>query len=111
LNKPNPEQGEQAVIGQHVDALMSKLEASSSIRIFGEGSVPGKKQRFTGPSKKRLPMLANMADTDEAKVTLHDLSDAVEVRIIDKGKGFVRDSGAKGVGLYSMEERARAVGG
>jgi len=33
------------------------------------------------------------------------------VEIRDEGAGFVRDRVDKGVGLFSMEERARGVGG
>ncbi|MGO4275694.1 ATP-binding protein [Paenibacillus sp. TAF58] len=29
----------------------------------------------------------------------------------DRGKGFVRNSSSKGVGLFSMEERAKSIGG
>ncbi|MNI83389.1 Oxygen sensor histidine kinase NreB [compost metagenome] len=35
----------------------------------------------------------------------------MEVRIEDQGKGFIRKRDAKGVGLFSMEERAKSIGG
>ncbi|OXM84012.1 PAS domain-containing sensor histidine kinase [Paenibacillus rigui] len=61
--------------------------------------------------QEALTNISKYADVDEAQVTVHDLPDRVEVCISDQGKGFVRDPGAAGVGLFSMEERARTVGG
>jgi PAS domain S-box-containing protein len=58
-----------------------------------------------------LTNIGKYAEVKEAWVSILDLPDRLEVRIVDKGKGFVRDTFAKGVGLFSMEERARAIGG
>jgi len=61
--------------------------------------------------QEALTNISKYADVDEATVSVQDLPDRVEVRIADQGRGFMRDPGTAGVGLFSMEERARTVGG
>lgn len=61
--------------------------------------------------QEALTNVGKYADTDEATVSLQVLDDRLRVEIADAGKGFVRQAGTRGVGLFSMEERARAVGG
>lgn len=61
--------------------------------------------------QETLTNIAKYADVSEASVFVHDKDVMVEVRIEDRGKGFVRNGGAKGVGLFSMEERAKSIGG
>lgn len=61
--------------------------------------------------QEALANIGKYADVSEAKVTVRETHTHVEVQIIDRGKGFMRDHKAKGVGLFSMEERARGVGG
>jgi two-component system sensor histidine kinase NreB len=61
--------------------------------------------------QESLTNIGKYANVDEAQITLKDLPDEIEVRIQDTGSGFLRHNNAKGVGLFSMEERARAVGG
>ncbi|QJD86995.1 sensor histidine kinase [Cohnella herbarum] len=61
--------------------------------------------------QEALMNLGKHADVEEASVAVKDYGAYVEVKIEDRGKGFSRDGGTKGVGLFSMEERARAIGG
>jgi PAS domain S-box-containing protein len=61
--------------------------------------------------QEALTNIGKYADVDESKITLSDLPERIEVRIEDEGKGFLRDTSIKGVGLFSMEERARSIGG
>jgi two-component system sensor histidine kinase NreB len=51
------------------------------------------------------------ADTTNAAVTIRELETVVRVMVEDSGKGFDPLQVARGVGLFSMDERARAVGG
>jgi two-component system, NarL family, sensor histidine kinase NreB len=51
------------------------------------------------------------AEVKELFISVLQLDGAVEVRIQDRGKGFSRDHSPKGVGLFSMMERAKSVGG
>lgn len=51
------------------------------------------------------------AETDIATVTIREMDEVIRVMIEDKGIGFKYNTLSKGVGLFSMEERARAVGG
>ncbi|WP_442950978.1 PAS domain-containing sensor histidine kinase [Paenibacillus sp. GSMTC-2017] len=83
--------------------------------------------RFHCNLKKRLPLLVETtiyrvvqealtnigkyADVSEASVALQDRDTNVEVVIEDKGIGFKRKETSQGVGLFSMEERARVVSG
>ncbi|ALS25141.1 PAS domain-containing sensor histidine kinase [Paenibacillus naphthalenovorans] len=61
--------------------------------------------------QEALTNLAKYADVAEARVRFHEFDDYIEVSVEDQGKGFIRGTGAKGVGLFSMEERARSVHG
>ncbi|WP_409344667.1 PAS domain S-box protein [Paenibacillus sp. MBLB4367] len=61
--------------------------------------------------QEALTNAAKYADASEAEVTVADGDEGVTVRVADAGKGFVRQKDTKGVGLFSMEERARGVGG
>ncbi|MCZ8515263.1 PAS domain-containing sensor histidine kinase [Paenibacillus filicis] len=61
--------------------------------------------------QEALTNVAKYANVTEATVTLHETVYGIEARIEDHGRGFVRNKLAQGVGLFSMEERARAVGG
>lgn len=87
----------------------------------------GIRVRFVNDLRKRLNLLAETtiyrvvqealtnigkyAGVSEASVTLKDLGVNVEAVIEDKGAGFTRSKIGRGVGLFSMEERARAVAG
>ncbi|MBS4179248.1 PAS domain-containing sensor histidine kinase [Lederbergia citrea] len=51
------------------------------------------------------------ADTKEATVTIREMDDGIRIMIDDYGKGFEMDKVKRGVGLFSMEERARAAEG
>jgi two-component system sensor histidine kinase NreB len=61
--------------------------------------------------QEALTNIGKYAEVAEAEVSILEAETEVEVKIRDKGKGFVRDVHSKGVGLFSMEERARSVGG
>ncbi len=61
--------------------------------------------------QEALTNIGKYADVAEAKVSIEDLQDRIEVTIHDEGRGFVRTKDTKGVGLFSMEERARGIGG
>ena len=51
------------------------------------------------------------AEPTYVAVTIRELETVVRVMIEDKGKGFNPAGVIRGVGLFSMDERARAVGG
>lgn len=61
--------------------------------------------------QEALTNIAKYADVAEAQVLLEERAEEVEVRVIDHGQGFNLDRVGRGVGLFSMEERARIVGG
>lgn len=61
--------------------------------------------------QEALTNIAKYADVSEAEVKVTESEEALEVYVADRGKGFIRQRDTKGVGLFSMEERARGVGG
>ncbi|WP_313799713.1 PAS domain S-box protein [Cytobacillus sp.] len=61
--------------------------------------------------QEALTNIRKYADTEEATVTIREMEDEVRVMIEDKGKGFDIQAVSRGVGLFSMEERAKAVKG
>ena len=60
-----------------------------------------------------LRNIANHAGVRQACVTLTQTPELVELKVVDRGRGFDPDAGAarRGLGLLSIEERARLVGG
>ncbi len=61
--------------------------------------------------QEALTNVGKYAGASEAVVTLRDEGTHVEATVSDDGVGFVREEAGRGVGLFSMEERARAVAG
>jgi two-component system sensor histidine kinase UhpB len=60
-----------------------------------------------------LRNIANHAGVRDASVSLTQTPELVELTIVDRGRGFDPDGAAarRGLGLLSIEERARLVGG
>ncbi|CAH0288513.1 PAS domain-containing sensor histidine kinase [Peribacillus simplex] len=61
--------------------------------------------------QEALTNIRKYAQTEDATVTIREIEEEVRVEIVDKGKGFDIEKVTRGVGLFSMEERARASGG
>lgn len=61
--------------------------------------------------QEALTNIGKYAGVSEASVSLTEEEGQVRAVIEDRGVGFVRTSTGAGVGLFSMEERARAVSG
>ncbi|WP_186576352.1 PAS domain-containing protein [Aquibacillus kalidii] len=61
--------------------------------------------------QEALTNVRKYANVDQAAVTIRETEDGVRVLIEDKGKGFIRGELSPGVGIVSMEERAKSVGG
>ncbi|MFE8695960.1 PAS domain-containing protein [Cytobacillus sp. FJAT-53684] len=61
--------------------------------------------------QEALTNIRKYADTEEASVIIREMEDEIRVVIEDKGKGFDHTAITRGVGLFSMEERAKAVKG
>ncbi|MGI8313669.1 PAS domain-containing sensor histidine kinase [Halobacillus mangrovi] len=61
--------------------------------------------------QEALTNVRKYAEVDQASVKLIEKENELSVFIIDKGVGFSETHAGRGVGLFSMEERARAVGG
>lgn len=60
--------------------------------------------------QEALLNIARYAEVPEARLRIAEQDAQVVVEIVDRGVGFARSQGGRGVGLFSMEERARAVG-
>lgn len=61
--------------------------------------------------QESLTNIRKYAEVEEAAVTIREMGDVIRVMIEDLGKGFESSDNTRGVGLFSMEERARSVGG
>ncbi|WP_188991709.1 sensor histidine kinase [Paenibacillus nasutitermitis] len=61
--------------------------------------------------QEALTNIAKHADVSEAKVHLSETDSEIKVQISDSGQGFDTQTRSQGVGLFSMEERARIAGG
>jgi PAS domain S-box-containing protein len=61
--------------------------------------------------QEALTNIRKYAEVSKATVTIREIDQIVRVMIEYKGKGFELNSQSRGVGLFSMDERTRAVGG
>ncbi|WP_160723896.1 sensor histidine kinase [Bacillus sp. USDA818B3_A] len=61
--------------------------------------------------QEALTNIRKYAGITEAAVTIREMDDLVRVMVEDKGVGFDIGRQTLGVGLFSMDERARSVGG
>ncbi|MBS4209217.1 PAS domain S-box protein [Bacillus sp. FJAT-50079] len=61
--------------------------------------------------QEALTNIRKYAETEEAAVTIRELDGFFRTVIEDQGKGFDVNKIRQGVGLFSMEERARTAGG
>ncbi len=61
--------------------------------------------------QEALTNIRKYAEVKEACVTVREMEDVIRVMIEDKGIGFNLRTQPPGVGLFSMDERARSVGG
>jgi len=61
--------------------------------------------------QEALTNIRKYAEVSEAAVTIREIDQIIRVMIEDKGKGFDVNTQSRGVGLFSMDERTRAVGG
>ncbi|WP_081988450.1 sensor histidine kinase [Halobacillus sp. BBL2006] len=61
--------------------------------------------------QEALTNVRKYAEVQEAAVKLIEKDNLLTVYIIDDGVGFSETHAKRGVGLFSMEERARAIGG
>jgi two-component system sensor histidine kinase NreB len=61
--------------------------------------------------QEALTNVGKYAGVSEAFVTLRDCGTELEAEVMDRGAGFEAGQRGRGVGLFSMEERARAISG
>lgn len=61
--------------------------------------------------QEALTNVGKYANVATANVSIQEMDTTVEVNIKDQGQGFILESKGNGVGLFSMEERAKNVGG
>jgi signal transduction histidine kinase len=61
--------------------------------------------------QEALNNVVRHAEAKEAWVRLKFLPEQLELEIEDHGKGFVRETGQRGIGLVAMRERAELIGG
>ncbi|PLR83617.1 PAS domain-containing sensor histidine kinase [Bacillus sp. V33-4] len=79
--------------------------------VLHERLETGKELAIYRIIQEALTNIRKYAETEEASVTMRETDNFVRVLIEDFGKGFESEKIPRGVGLFSMEERARAVGG
>ncbi|TVY11982.1 PAS domain-containing sensor histidine kinase [Paenibacillus cremeus] len=61
--------------------------------------------------QESLMNLAKYAEVSSASLSIRETENMLFVEIVDHGKGFDLNADRSGVGLFSMEERARGIGG
>lgn len=95
---------------------IDNFESYYGIRVRFETNLRRRPQLLTETTiyrivQEALTNVAKYAGVSEAAVTLRDEGAYWEAVIEDGGVGFAPEEQGSGVGLFSMEERARAVAG
>ncbi|WP_254434232.1 PAS domain S-box protein [Halobacillus sp. Marseille-Q1614] len=99
-----------------IRSFVHRVEKSHQLKIYFSTSL---KERLPAEIEtsiyriiqEALTNIRKYADVNEASVSIKRTEDYVTVQIIDEGNGFNPEERNPGVGLFSMEERARAVNG
>lgn len=105
-----------------IRAHNQRYEKTFGIKV--DLDINGKKQRYSREIETELYRIfqealnnaAKYAETDKIIVRIINNVNSVELQVIDEGKGFKveqykRSNGSKGIGLYSMKERAGLLKG
>lgn len=86
-------------IDVHFDCyLKSRLDSNKEVTIY----------RII---QEALTNIRKYAQAEKASVMIREMEEEIRVVIEDYGKGFDIESISRGVGIFSMEERTKAVGG
>ncbi|WP_174496903.1 PAS domain-containing sensor histidine kinase [Salirhabdus euzebyi] len=99
-----------------IRSFLNRFSESYGIDVYFDSSL---KQRLDSNKEitiyriiqEALTNVRKYAEIDQASVTIRETEDSIRVLIEDKGKGFELVNLSTGVGLTSMEERARSVDG
>lgn len=126
---------EEAGLESTLDWYIATVERQTGVTLHyekpGPAEKPGNSEKFGHNEKSRssfavetgagvhiyrivqeaLNNVVRHADSKEAWVRLSFSEKALEVQVEDHGKGFVRGTGQRGIGLVGMRERAELIGG
>jgi two-component system, NarL family, sensor histidine kinase NreB len=100
-----------------IRSFLSRFSEHHKIDVLFDCALSGRLSYNTETTiyriiQESLTNIRKYAEVDEAAVTIREMDDSIRVMIEDLGKGFeVGGEQSRGVGLFSMEERARSVGG
>ena len=100
-----------------IESLCEEMSARSGVLIRYRGaSLPDGVDRNVALCLYRvgqecLRNIEKHAEAECAEVSLTGTEDGLELAVVDSGKGFAAGSQGRGLGMYSMEERVRLVGG
>ncbi|SFG32692.1 PAS domain S-box-containing protein [Halobacillus alkaliphilus] len=99
-----------------VRSFLNRLNHSYGLKVHFTSSVscrlsPQIETTIYRIIQEALTNIRKYACVDEASIVLKEADGGIFASITDQGKGFMNNRAQKGVGLFSMEERARAAGG
>jgi signal transduction histidine kinase len=101
-------------IQQRLDAVESRAGVTTSLQVEGELDLPIEmRDGLYWVVQGALNNALRHAGADSVTVTIDSTSDPIELRVSDNGRGFDPSAvvGSGGLGLTSMEERLKGMGG
>jgi signal transduction histidine kinase len=101
-------------IQQRLDAVESRAGVRTSLQVEGELNLPIEIQEgLYRVAQEALNNTLRHAGADFVTVTIASHPDSIELRVSDNGRGFDPSAavGSGGLGLTSMEERVKRMGG
>jgi signal transduction histidine kinase len=108
---------EEAGMQSTLDWYVSTMERQTGITVHYEKTgtsfavEAGAGVHIYRIAQEALNNVVRHAETKEVWVRLKFLSENLELEVEDHGKGFIRESGQRGIGLVAMRERAELVSG
>jgi len=108
---------EEAGMQSTLDWYVSTMERQTGITVHYEKTgtsfavEAGAGVHIYRIAQEALNNVVRHAETKEVWVRLKFLPENLELEVEDHGKGFIRESGQRGIGLVAMRERAELVSG
>jgi signal transduction histidine kinase len=107
------EQGLESTLGWYIPTVERQTGVTLHYEKSGESFAveTGAGVHIYRIVQEALNNVVRHAESKEAWVRLKFLPGQLEVSVEDHGKGFLRESGQRGIGLVAMRERAEIIGG
>ncbi|GAA0324770.1 hypothetical protein GCM10008967_14210 [Bacillus carboniphilus] len=97
-----------SMINQYSQHYGIQITFSTNLKVRYSMDIESNAYRIV---QEALTNIRKYAEVKQAEVSVMKDGTTLVIHIKDQGKGFSVNTGSRGVGLFNMEERAKAIGG